>query len=310
MEDVIKCPCCGQSDFVSFIETDAHMHGRKETFTFQQCKNCDLVFLNPRVKQESLFEYYGDHYLPYRGPSAWGRFAHFVESDLRKTDEKRVQLVKKHLIKKEDFTILDIGCGKPTFLKRLYSESGCTALGTDFSDSGWKENPGEWEGLKLFTGDIHELNISEQPDVITMWHYLEHDYDPGKTLRKVRDIASKDARLIIEVPNLNALTRKFQGPFWEGYHTPRHTAVYSPETLTFMLRKNGWEPVRLKANESLNPFALYWLGRQERKGIDWTMNMEKKFVAFVAGMLITAPLFALQRWIPLGVMTAVAKPLS
>jgi hypothetical protein len=46
----------------------------KELFNFDQCAECKLVFLNPRVSLDVLQNYYTSHYLPYRGPKAWGKF--------------------------------------------------------------------------------------------------------------------------------------------------------------------------------------------------------------------------------------------
>jgi hypothetical protein len=35
-------------------------------FNFDQCAECKLVFLNPRVSLDVLQNYYTSHYLPYR----------------------------------------------------------------------------------------------------------------------------------------------------------------------------------------------------------------------------------------------------
>jgi hypothetical protein len=71
---------CNTSAIGSFIKTTAQMHSNKELFNFDQCAECKLVFLNPRVSLDVLQNYYTSHYLPYRGPKAWGKFEKLVES--------------------------------------------------------------------------------------------------------------------------------------------------------------------------------------------------------------------------------------
>jgi hypothetical protein len=39
------------------------MHSNKELFNFDQCAECKLVFLNPRVSLDVLQNYYTSYYL-------------------------------------------------------------------------------------------------------------------------------------------------------------------------------------------------------------------------------------------------------
>ncbi len=302
------CLNCESQHLKPYIKTSPMMYRADEEFQFVACQNCGLVFLNPRVPAESLGRYYGPEYLPYRGPQAWGRFAPLVARDLKRVDRERVALVRKYGKIKPETVVLDVGCGKPSFLKALKDKTGAKAIGLDFSEEGWEGRPEDWPGLQLITGDPHEVDLSESPSVLTMWHYLEHDYDPAATLRRLADVSAEEARLFIEVPNLDCLPRKWQQEHWAGFHTPRHTALYTPDTLGDLLSKHGWEVIDIRAHGSLDPYALYWMGKMEEKGLDWTGSMEPEFWGFMQGKILTWPLFALQRWLSLGVMTAIARP--
>jgi hypothetical protein len=66
MNQLNNCPICNTSAIGSFIKTTAQMHSNKELFNFDQCAECKLVFLNPRVSLDVLQNYYTSHYLPYR----------------------------------------------------------------------------------------------------------------------------------------------------------------------------------------------------------------------------------------------------
>lgn len=308
LESVSHCLNCGSPDHVPYLTTPAHMHRGDETFDFMRCQQCDLVFLAPRVPASELGRYYQADYLPYRGPAAWGRYAPLVERDLRRTDQARARLVQRHVALSPHEVVLDVGCGKPSFLQTLIDQTGCQGIGTDFTDAGWRDGSYAQPSLTLLEGDLHQLALPTRPHAITMWHYLEHDYDPGRTLRTLAEVARPAARLFIEVPNLDAWTRRWQGQYWEGFHAPRHTALYTPATLADLLQRNGWEVVEQQPYGTLDPYAVFWMGQMERRGLDWRSDMARQFPGFLAGMILTAPLFALQRLLPLAVMTSIARP--
>jgi len=92
------CPTCQSSNFSNLIQTKAQMHPSEDFFQFQQCKNCNLVFLNPRVDPEKLKAYYTDFYLPYRGADAWGKYKNQVNSSQQKLDQKRATWLQQYLI--------------------------------------------------------------------------------------------------------------------------------------------------------------------------------------------------------------------
>ncbi len=320
MADCIdNCIGCGAVDLKQWAQLPAQMHPTSEQFAFQRCGKCGLVQLNPRVSPDKLDTYYSGYYLPFRGPAAWGKYAPLVAMNLRKTDRRRGALARKAAAGAAaeasggsrlgpQSRVLDVGCGKPTFLELLHRQTGCYAKGIDFSDKGWRQEPGRFAGLDLEVAEFQHFQAAEPFDLITMWHYLEHDYQPHATLQRMRTMARGNTRLVIEVPNFSSWTRAVQGRYWEGYHTPRHTAIYSPETLRVLLERSGWKLVRMRRFGTLDPYPLFWMGQQERREIDWSASMEGKFPGFMAGMLATAPLFLLKRWLPAGIMTAVARP--
>lgn len=308
MEQLNSCLSCESNQLLSIQKTKAMMHTSKEIFNFDQCQNCGLVFLNPRVPENDLGKFYTDYYLPYRGEEAWGKFANFVSSSQKSVDKKRVSIVKKFTKNISEVTVLDVGCGKPTFLKTLSEQYQCRAIGTDFSNLGWKNNLAEYQNLELLEGDIHELENIPKADIITMWHYLEHDYQPAKTLQRLLSISKPNTRLIVEVPNFDSSTRKKYGNNWAGFHTPRHTALYTPETMTQLMHRNGWKVQTSFSYGSLNPYILEWMSRKEEEVIDWSKSMESEFVNFVIGMIRYFPQSVFQKKKSLGFMTVVASP--
>jgi 2-polyprenyl-3-methyl-5-hydroxy-6-metoxy-1,4-benzoquinol methylase len=282
-----------------------------ERFTFVRCTLCDLVFLSPRPTAEGMGAYYPPSYLPHRGPEAWGRWRGQVEGSGRRLDRARLRWIRGRGGAESGCRILDVGCGRPTFLRLATEELGCTGVGLDVSDAGWRE--GAWGCLELVNGTVlgarSRLRGLAGPgfDVITMWHALEHEHDPRGTLEALLELAAPGASLVVEVPNLDSLTAWMHGPEWAGFHTPRHTAAYTPATLAALLTVSGWSVADRRSHGTLDPYVVWWLGRQIRRGRALEGSLEGAFPGFVLGKVAWLPLTLLQRWIPLGVQVATAR---
>lgn len=303
----IPCPLCKSQQHQEIITTPVMMQNLPGAFTFVRCQSCALVFLNPRVPVNELGGYYPENYFPYRGEKAWGKYGFLASIGLKAMDQKRVKIVRKVFPIQKDSQVLDVGCGTPTFLKALQNKTQCQAHGIDFNDRAWK-NQKAYQKLHLYTGTIEDLAPHQSFDVITMWHYLEHDYDPQHTLKKLAQHSHPQSKLIIEVPNYDSWSRRKQGNHWGGYHSPRHTVLYTPQTLKEMLELSGWKVLKMQTYGTMDPFIVWWLGDMQRRNINWEESMEKRFLSLLFQKIITAPFFALERYLSLGILLAVASP--
>lgn len=286
------------------------MHPSEQEFNFDQCSSCNLVYLNPRVSESELGEYYSKHYLPYRGASAWGKYANFVENSQKKMDRKRASVIGKYKQLTSKDLILDVGCGRPTFLEACAQKYDARLLGIDFSDHGWKSEGKRFEKLDLQVAEVKDLDKKTAPSVITMWHYLEHDYQPVENLTALRKIATDETLLVIEVPNFDSVSRKKYGKDWAGYHTPRHTFLFSPDNIRQLLKKTGWETLEIDTVGTLDPYNLFWMSEMEKQQVDWTKNMETEFFGYVRGMALFNFKNAFLPKKPQGIMTITARATS
>jgi SAM-dependent methyltransferase len=261
------------------------------------------------VPEDRIGEWYGPDYLPHRGAAAWGVYARVAAEGQRRTDQARVRCMVDTMAFGPTRRILDLGCGRPTFLEALHRRTGARGVGLDFSDAGWREEQGRWlaSGLELHRGRLEEVRLSGRFDGITLWHALEHDYRPLDTLRRLRGLAAPGATLVVEVPDHDGLTRRLHGASWAGYHTPRHTAVYTAATLRLLLERAGWRVTAQRRYGTMDPYVLWWLGRQQLAGRSLEGNLAGRFPAFMAGKLVTLPIAGMQRWLRLGLQLAVAR---
>ncbi len=306
LEAVSVCPVCSSGNHTKFIATPALMHHTEDTFSFSCCGQCNAAFLNPRVTTDHLKTYYPDYYLPYRGAAAWGKYRGFVDRSQQKMDKKRLKTCKKFGSKNTGpIKLLDVGCGNPTFLQTLSQNTDWQLTGIDFTDEGWK-NSGNLS-FKLITGDVQAMELAEKFDLVTMWHYLEHDYNPNKTLASLRKHLKTGGKVIIEVPDYLSLTAKWQQAHWEGWHTPRHTLLYTKSAFERLAASNGYKLLKHYRYGTLDAFTLWWMGTMEKKKANWAGSMETEFFPLVWKKVYTAPLFMLEKWLPLGIQTVVLE---
>ena len=279
------CMVCSSKEIKHLYTSCAMMHSSRKKFNFFICKMCKLVFLDPRPSLVELMNYYTDSYLPYRGPSAWGRYQKFATLSQKRLDARRLKILKEHSSPKRVKSILDIGCGNPTFLETCSRFFKSSLHGIDFSDNGWKKEQDRFKNLNLKVGTIDDIEANLSPDIISLWHFLEHDYYPNKTLSKLALISNPETKLFIEVPNYESISRKKYKENWAGFHTPRHTFIFSPKNIEMLLNKNGWKVDLIDLKGTLNSYILNWMSEMEIQGLDWKNSMENQFWNFVLNLV-------------------------
>ncbi|NBC56884.1 MAG: methyltransferase domain-containing protein [Bacteroidetes bacterium] len=284
------------------------MHPVKEKFNFDQCENCDYVFLNPRVEEKELHRYYTPYYLPYRGAEVWGKYKSIVAKSQHNQDLKKLRCVTDNAQISKNSLILDIGCGRPSFLKACHDKLSCQTMGIDFNDDGWANQEAIYQNIDLKIGEISDLSNQLKPDVITMWHYLEHDYKPEKHLKHLRSISKPETKLIIEVPNFDSVSRQKFGKDWAGWHTPRHISLFSPNNIKLLLQNSGWKTNDILCHGTMDPYLLFWMSKMQAKNIDWSKNMEDEFLNFLWGKFKFLPQQLKEKQKSLGIMTVIASP--
>ncbi len=306
-ENIVTCTVCKKSESSFYKSTNALMHEpNKELYIFNFCANCETVFLTNPVTLEKLNNYYTDNYLPYRGAKAWGKYSSFVINSQKALDLKRVNLVKKYLKKNEsNDSVLDVGCGNPSFLELLNQKAKVNCTGIDFSDSGW--NGTNYQDLTLKKVAIEDFKTSTLFDVITLWHYLEHDYNPNQTIETLYKCLKPGGRLIIEVPDYKSWSAKIQKSHWQGWHSPRHLSLFSKKSFDQLFKTDKWQIIQHFRYGTLDAFTLWWLGKMEKKGINWSGSMAPNFWMLVFLKVITFPIFLFEKLVPLGIQILIVE---
>ena len=241
MENV-SCNLCGADNTqVMFYVRDRNVRG-SSSFKIVKCKDCGLVYLNPRPDNEEI----RNCYPPWYHSRAQAKTVNLEKTWIwgipwEKAMKKKAEPILRY---KKKGAILDIGCGDGSLL-RYMKDLGWQAFGVDFNERS-SRYAREVLGLNVFSGRLEEIDYKANFfDVIILFHVLEHLPDPSETLKRVRSLLKKNGFLLIEVPNFGSFEARLFKSKWNGISAPLHLYHFTPKTLGNMLKKCSLAPLEL-----------------------------------------------------------------
>ena len=145
----------------------------------------------------------------------------------------------------ENGPALDVGCGGGLFL-RMLRERGFRAVGLDYSPDAarvaWSVNGAPAACAALTSAPLRPESCA----AITMFHVLEHLYEPRSYLQAAHGLLQPGGRLVIQVPNAACWQFLLLGAAWNGVDVPRHLYDFRPADLDLLLDSCGFEVLRRK----------------------------------------------------------------
>ena len=223
-EKVEKCPVCKAKTFINHIICKDYSVSQ-ESFALTKCTNCGFIFTNPRPDKSVIQNYYeSEDYISHTDKG------NNLTNTLYKTVRYFTLSSKLNILNKlsKRKTLLDYGCGTGDFLKYCQSNHW-NVTGIEINTKALKIAR-EKVGATIFS-DLKDIDKTEQFDIITLWHVLEHIHDLKKVFKKLKSKLSKSGHLIIALPNHESLDQQIYKEHWAAYDVPRH--LYHFNKLTF-----------------------------------------------------------------------------
>jgi len=231
-----SCSICGSNN--------CSLKYRVDHFRIVKCRNCGFVYLqNPHTvtADEATYQEYFSNAaamaaLPDNDSSisatAWNIYY------------RRIDLIKKI---KPVGRLLEIGCGRGYFLS-LAQKNGYSVQGIEIASDAARYAREKFK-VKVQTGNMENMQIpAVRYDIITLWHVLEHFYDPLSVLYKLYNMLEENGYLLIEVPNLNSIKFRLanDGNRWVGGNHPRyHLSFFTFNSLARILLHSGFRNMKL-----------------------------------------------------------------
>jgi SAM-dependent methyltransferase len=303
--EAAPCGGCGGRAASFFIEAEDDLTGRPGRFRFVRCAACGLVYQAPRLTLEHVRPYYDDRYIAHQERARWGVIAPLVAWAFGAVDRAKLRLVCRYAALDAQSTALDVGCGSGTFLAALRRATGAEVSGVDFVDL---SDRAALRNVHFHHGLFYEQDFGgARFDLITMWHFLEHDYEPLRSLETAREHLTRSGRLIVEVPRLDSLSFRLFGDRWPGLQAPQHTALYERATLLGMLEKAGLELVDYLPYGAFPPYFYLFCGVAFRLRPGRGLNLRQAAAAYFAGQLLALPVLPFLKHANFAMQTAVCR---
>jgi ubiquinone/menaquinone biosynthesis C-methylase UbiE len=164
------------------------------------CRDCGLVFDNPRPRAASLKAYYSK-------PEKYDQWL----SREQERDALWRRRLRKMAGQAKSGTLLDIGAGTGQFLAHARKRFSMVA-GTEISASAIRVAKERYQ-VELFEGNIETIDFGGRTfDCITLFHVLEHVPYPTAFLKRCAALLSPGGTLFVAVPNeLRSLRERAKG---------------------------------------------------------------------------------------------------
>jgi len=209
------------------------------------CKNCGLVYVNPRMTDEETVEFYKKQYRKL-----------YTATDKKKSDN-RFPFTELHLgieiynaVVRHDFldrlgylksgiNTLDIGSSLgalPAYLK----QKGCNAYGVEVSPFGRYTK--DLFGIDtIFTIPFEDLKTDIRFDIVTICDALEHFSHPKNVLLRIRDLLKDDGIVLIEIPDIFKPHKSVL-----AFFSNAHLFTFSPNSIKNLLNITGFDIVHFE----------------------------------------------------------------
>jgi SAM-dependent methyltransferase len=227
--ETVMCPIC-KSLNMSIIHI-------LTPFRVVLCKDCSLIYLNPRLRESVIRRVYqGKDYFVQGGDTGYRDYL-TQENSLRITFRRFLEELRKHGM--TSGRLLEVGCGYGYFLDEARNFFSYRA-GIELSEEAGSH------AQRLSGAEIHIGNVGLLPPefknftIIVIINVIEHIYDPIKFLLFLKQRLLRGGRIVIATPDIGSFWYRIMKGKWPSFKIPEHVAFYTRDTLKFLLKRAGF----------------------------------------------------------------------
>lgn len=310
-EAVVTCPNCASPARTVIIrdQTDILLSIAEQKCSFWRCESCGIVYLSPRPKRDSIHLFYpADRYNPapvsYQEEELTSGPLWIIRRAIWRLGRSIITLPYRIRFGVQDAAfppvgqkkLLDVGCGNGQYLVAM-KELGWQVYGCDTSQAKIDYLQQVRKLQNTYFGAVNDLHFPDSYfDVITLWHVIEHLFDPFVELDTLFRLLRPGGLLLIGTPNFRSLEANIFGRWWTGYDVPRHLILFCAETLTQVLTQKGFRVTRIRPScfpTSVSDSIIYFL--KERFGLLlWGSRLHKTLYLFLYPLAILS--YCLGNW--------------
>lgn len=274
-DEIKVCPGCLSSHLERAIFKSHSGFMSQADCPHDRCVECGSVFMNPRPTVEELREFYESAVTEHSVVDV------ARSSASRVLDQDKLAYFRSNRIAPligrlpQGARIFDVGCGVGAFIYAM-SKEGYEVRGNDLSkvsvDVG-RDLLG-LEGSAIEVGDISEIPVDQQFDLVTLWTVIEHLLSPETFLNHLREnCLAPTGHIVLEFPTVDSLMFEFCREHFFWVMPPYHINLFSTQGIRSLLKRAQFEVVY----EHCMPNNWYFFDSYARKmGVEATEHAEIK----------------------------------
>jgi SAM-dependent methyltransferase len=238
------CVLCGSSQSSELFRASDRFYGTTdEEFVVVRCGGCGLVRIDPQPAPADLARYYPRSYWFAPDPTAAGRLEEFYR---RTVLRDHVNFVSRAMDGSGSRApLLDVGAGGGLFLAMMQRRGFRVAALDNSAEAAaiaWKR-----QRVPSVCGLLEQVPLrAGHFGCVTMFHVLEHLYDPRAYLDAARELLEAGGRLVVQVPNSACWQFRLLGKYWNGVQVPRHLVNFRSQDVLQLVESCGFAVVRRK----------------------------------------------------------------
>jgi len=251
------CAACDNKDIRKVMDVKDHSISQ-ESFEVWECASCALRFTQNVPSPENIAPYYkSEEYISHSDTKKGivNNLYHRVRTIML---DRKFRLVAKYSQTKQ---LLDYGAGTGYFPAYVQSKKHpVTAIEIDPDARSYAK---EKFGLEVLSPEVLEDGTLDknQFDVISLWHVMEHLYNPKTYAKRFHELLMTNGHLIVAVPNYTSSDATYYQNSWAAYDVPRHLWHFSPASMKEMIESQGFTLVEKKGM----PFDSFYVSLLSEK---------------------------------------------
>jgi len=203
-----------------------------------KCSDCGHVYAKLKISNEELKKLYKSDYFD---TDEYHDYKAEVIS-IKKNFQRLLKIITKFTQNPGNKTLVEVGSAYGYFVDEAQFVFK-KVIGTEIA-----REPAEYAsktlGLDVRNLDILDWNFDNQKiDIVCLWDVIEHLYSPNKYLNKISESLDINSLIALTTPDIGSLVAKIRKENWRQIHPPTHIHYFNKETITHILKINGFEVI-------------------------------------------------------------------
>lgn len=238
----VACIFCGSSQADVYADTQSRYDERK--FTVAQCRQCKLVYTNPRIANKA--QEIENHQPP---PASIFEDAAILQAAV--AAEMQILRLERYL---QPGKLLDFGCGEGVLVHQA-CRRGWDAVGSDIDRALIQAGNAHWPGQRLLCDNLDSLIQKFGPtfDAIVSKQVFEHLSNPLEFLVQMRSLLRPGGIVLVDVPNLLSLGERLHRG--SSLDPTAHLYYFTSHTIRRLFQRAGFAV--LQCSGAPNMLGLY-----------------------------------------------------